>query len=299
MAGMSGLALAEGSVDAEVPDDVGSTARAVTVVRGARTPRRIDRLASGLPVDERRAAGLQVVRAAGLAGVVRPASEHVPEVVGAQRMLPVLPELRAALPGGGLRRGATVAVGSSSVLLALLAGASRAGSWCGVVGLPTLNLVAAAEMGIALDRLALVPHPGTEWTTVVAALLDGLDIVVAAPPGPVAPVVAKRFAARARQRGSVFVPVVSRHLGRIGQAAFVGAWPGADLVVEEAHGVWEGLGQGRGRLRRRQMTIQVHGRGAASALRETTIWLPGPGAPDDKVVPFRRSLAAEPLAEVG
>jgi hypothetical protein len=251
----------------------------------ARTPRRIDRLVSALPADERRAAGLQVVRAAGLAGVVRPASEHAPDVVGAQRMLPVLPELRAVLPGGGLRRGATVAVGSSSVLLALLASASRAGSWCGVVGLPTLNLVAAAEMGIALDRLPLVPHPGTEWTTAVAALLDGLDIVVAAPPGPVAPVVARRFAARARQRGSVFVPV--------------GMWPGADLLVEEAHAVWEGLGQGRGRLRHRQLTIRVRGRGAASALRETTIWLPGPGVPDDKVVPFCRPLAGEPLAEVG
>ena len=42
--------------------------------------------------------------------------------------------------------------GATSILLALLAGASAAGSWCAVVGMPSLGLVAAAELGIALDR---------------------------------------------------------------------------------------------------------------------------------------------------
>jgi hypothetical protein len=172
----------------------------------------------------------------------------------------VLAGLRALLPGGGLRRGTTIAVHTSSVLLALLAAASRAGSWCAVVGLPALSPIAAAEMGIALERLALVPHPGTEWTTIVAALLDGVDIVVAAPPGPVAPVVAGRLAARARQRGSVFMPA--------------GAWAGADLTVAPVRAGWAGLGVGRGRLRRREMTIQARGRGAAAAPREVTLWLP-------------------------
>src|SRR2546430_11276252 len=83
-------------------------------------------------------------------------------------------------------------------------------SWCAVVGMPTLGLVAAAEFGIALDRLALVPDPGPEWPTVVAALLDGVDVVVAAPPGPVAAPLAGRLAARARQRGSVLLPCGSR-----------------------------------------------------------------------------------------
>ena len=50
-------------------------------------------------------------------------------------------------------------------------------------GCPRSASVAAAEAGVALDRLALVPHPGPDWPTVVAALLDGVDIVVAAAPG--------------------------------------------------------------------------------------------------------------------
>jgi hypothetical protein len=135
---------------------------------------------------------------------------------------------------------------------------------------------------------------------VVGALLDGFDIVVAAPPGPLAPAVVRRLAARARQRGSVLVPVVSRHLGRIGQAAFVDAWPGADLMVESVHGTWEGLSAGRGRLRRRQTTIHVRGRGAAAVVRTATVWLPGtngsmaaPVETDDKVVPIHRARPVE------
>jgi hypothetical protein len=207
-----------------------------------------------------------LIRDAGLSGLVRPASAHAVEAAGTggDRVLPVLPELRPLLPAGGLRRGSTVAVtpGHTSVLLALLVAASAAGSWCAVVGLPSLGALAAAELGIAMDRLALVPHPGPEWPAVVGALLDGLDLVVAAPPGPVAAGVAGRLAARARQRGSVLVPYAT--------------WAGADVVLDSPGGGWEGLDRGHGRLRRRYLTVTASGRGAAARRREVTVWLPGP-----------------------
>ncbi|MEV0129966.1 hypothetical protein AB0H83_16080 [Dactylosporangium sp. NPDC050688] len=219
--------------------------------------------------------------------MVRPASEHAGGAgLGAGKVLPVLAGLRALLPGGGLRRGATIAVQTSSVLLALLAAASRAGSWCAVVGMPALSPVAAAEMGIALERLALVPHPGTEWAGTVAALLDGVDIVVAAVPGTVAPSVAGRLAARARQRGSVLMPA--------------GTWAGADVTVTPVQQSWGGLGEGRGRLRCRELTIQARGRGAASAAREVTLWLPaleGPLPPVHDARMPRKAAAA--LRRVG
>ncbi|GIH18659.1 hypothetical protein Raf01_68310 [Rugosimonospora africana] len=216
------------------------------------------------PGQETGAGLATLVRDAGLAGLVRPASaQHADETgTAGDRVLPVLPELRHLLPAGGLRRGSTVAVtpGTTSVLLALLAAASGSGSWCAVVGLPTLGPAAAAELGIALDRLALVPHPGPEWPSVVAALLDGVDIVVAAPPGPVVAGVSSRLAARARQRGSVLVPYAR--------------WGGADVVLDSSGGSWHGLGQGRGRLLRREMTISARGRGAAARPRGITVWLP-------------------------
>ncbi|MFI7023552.1 hypothetical protein [Micromonospora sp. NPDC049900] len=227
-------------------------------------------------------AGRMVVGSAALAGLVRPAS--APDPAGGHRILPVRPELTGLLPGRGLRRGSTIAVGvgqprhsgTTSLLLALLAEASRAGSWCAVVGMPTFGAGAAAEAGIALDRLALVPQPGPEWPTVVAALIDGVDVVVTAVPATVSTSVAARLAARARQRGSVLVPY--------------GRWDGADLTLQVVRGAWEGLGAGRGRLRRREVTISAHGRGAAARAKELTVWLPG----DESTRVIPRATTARP-----
>jgi hypothetical protein len=207
--------------------------------------------------------------------LVRPASST--DELGAHRMLPVLPELGGLFPGRGLRRGSTVAVatsghstlghptvgGSTTLLLALLSAASRSGSWCAVVGIPALGALAAAESGIVLDRLALVPHPGPEWPTVVAALIDGIDVVVTAIPGPVTASVTTRLVARARQRGAVLMPY--------------GRWEGADVTLQVTRSGWEGLGAGRGRLRRRRVTVTARGRGAAARPKEITLWLPGTG----------------------
>lgn len=213
-------------------------------------------------------AGQMTLGSAALSGLVRPASATPDD---AHRTLPVPAELRGLLPGRGLRRGSTVAVGTgprspsggTSLVYALIAEASRAGSWCAVVGVPAFGAVAAADGGVALERLALVPNPGPEWATVVAALIDGVDVVVLAVPGPgaVASSVTARLAARARQRGSVLVPY--------------GNWDGADLTLRVTRGRWEGLSAGRGRLRRREVTIVARGRGAATQPREITVWMPG------------------------
>ena len=164
--------------------------------------------------------------------------------------------------GGSAAPGLTApGSGGTSLLLALLSAASQAGSWCAVVGVPALGALAAAESGIALDRLALVPNPGPDWPTVVAALIDGVDVVVAAVPGQVSASITSRLVARARQRGSVLVSL--------------GPWAGADVTLQIVHGVWEGLGTGHGRLRRRQVIVTSRGRGAAARPREITLWLPG------------------------
>lgn len=181
--------------------------------------------------------------------------------VGADRLLPVAPELHPLLPG--LRRGSSVAVsGGTSMVLALLARASADGAWCAVVGLPRLGLLAAAQAGIALERLALVPHPGPEWPTVVAALLDGVELVVVAPPGPVGDRTASRLLARARQRGGVLVSY--------------GRWPGAELTLTTEEEEWDGLEAGHGRLRCRELTIVATGRGAAARPRRVRVRLPDP-----------------------
>ena len=230
----------------------------------------------------RPAASAEPARLAGLAGLAEPTtSSSVDEPV------PVLPPLLPLFPAHGLRRGSLIAIqGSASLLIALLAGASQAGAWCAVVGLPTLGLLAVSQAGVALDRLALVPRPGAEWVSVVAALVDGFDVVAVAPPSRVPDGAAHRLAARARQRGAVLVSY-----GPV-------SWPGADLRLSADAGTWHGLGAGHGHLRARRMRVRGEGRGSAARGRHAQLWLPAEGggvtaaAPAAPVVPIRATAAA-------
>ncbi|MGF7239093.1 MAG: hypothetical protein ACQSGP_29680 [Frankia sp.] len=179
-----------------------------------------------------------------------------------EELLPVIPGLASLFPEGGLRRGSTVTVtDSASLLLALLSGASRSGAWCAVVGVASLGVVAASEAGIALDRLALVATPGTAWQSVTAALLDAFEMVAVRPPAPASSADARRLAARARERGSLLVPL--------------GPWEGADLRLSVTRQNWSGLGDGHGYLRGHQAQIHAEGRGSFARPRQVRMWLAG------------------------
>ena len=192
-----------------------------------------------------------------------------PVALAEEERLPVLGALAGLFPGGGLRRGTTVSVGgsggSTSLALALLAGPSQAGSWTAVVGCPDLGLVAAAELGVDLERLALVPWPGAggQWPTVVSALLDAVDVVAVRPPGRAKAGDVRRLTAKARERGAVLLPV--------GPAS----WPdAADVRLAVTGSRWDGLGPGHGRLAACQVDLTVSGRGSAARERRVTLWLP-------------------------
>ncbi|MGW4111935.1 hypothetical protein ACWEFJ_13750 [Actinosynnema sp. NPDC004786] len=184
------------------------------------------------------------------------------------RTLPVRGELAGLLPWGGLRRGSTVSVrGATSLLLALVAEATAEGCWAAVVGLPGCGALAAAELGVAVHRLALVPRPGRDQGEVektVAALLDGFDLVAVAT--PVTPATARKLAARTRNRKSVLLP-------------FTIPWPGADVELTATSARWSGLEAGHGLLTTRTITVRATGRGAAARPRQTTFLLPGTTAP--------------------
>ncbi len=205
--------------------------------------------------------------AAATGGTILPSSglgAHLPG--DREPLLPVRPELAGLLPAGGLRRGAVHAVHDSTALLFALVGpASAAGAWCALVGLPDAGLLAAADAGIDLTRLALVPEPGPDWPTVVAALIDALDVVVLAPPAAPPAAVPRRLAARARERGAVLV--------------VRGDWPGAEVGLRVVRTGWEGLGNGRGRLRGCRLEVESRGRGGAARPRRTVLHLTDPAAP--------------------
>jgi hypothetical protein len=212
-------------------------------------------------------------------GAVGVASDLATVPSGRVRMLPVHTDMAELFPWGGLRRGSTVSVhGSTSLLLALLAAATAGDSWAAVVGMPDLGVLAAAELGVAVDRLALVRHPGLELAAVVAALLDGMDLVVT-PRARLTDAQARRLSARARHRGAVLLTV--------------GAWPGADLELRCTRSRWDGIGVGDGYLTCREVTVQAHGRGAASRPVRTTLRLPAPGGGIEAVLPALRPRSAD------
>ncbi|HYJ67446.1 MAG TPA: hypothetical protein VEX15_07260 [Nocardioidaceae bacterium] len=193
-----------------------------------------------------------------LAATVRQAQGGRDDVL---RPLDTLPALAGLLPHGALRAGATYSVvGSTALTMALVAGPSAAGAWCGVVGMPGFAAPTAADLGIDLDRLVLVPDPGSRWLSVVGALIDSLAVVVVRPPTAVRDAEAARIAARLRQREAVLITC--------------GAWPRheANLAITESS--WLGVGAGHGHLTARQATISVEGRGTAVRPRQARLWLP-------------------------
>lgn len=185
--------------------------------------------------------------------------------------LPVPPALAPVLPDG-LRRGATtVVLGSTSLVLALLAHACAGGAWAAVVGQPAVGLLAAAQAGVALDRLAVVPAPGPDASLVVAALVDGIDVVLVGPQVTLTDTDRRRLSARARDRGAVLLSTTP--------------WAGAGAVLDVEGGEWSGVGAGDGQLRTRQVRVVRSGRGSAAVPRSVEVTLPLPRPGDGPGVP--------------
>jgi hypothetical protein len=177
------------------------------------------------------------------------------------RTLPTHPAIASLLPGGGLQQGAAYSIqGSASLLLALLAAPSAAGSWCGVVGIPEFGIEAASRFGIDLDRLVLVPHPGDQWLTVTAAIADVMDVVVTKPPSRASESSVSRLAARLRQRGTTLL--------------VLGSWPHSEAMLSLSDSNWSGLGDGHGYLSAREATVTVTSK-MSGRPRSARVWLPG------------------------
>ncbi|MGH3830565.1 MAG: hypothetical protein ACRDRS_08980 [Pseudonocardiaceae bacterium] len=188
------------------------------------------------------------------------------DVPGGRPPFPVVAPLAPLLPSGGLRRGSVVAVrGSMALLLALLSVATARGVWAAVVGVGDLGVLAAAEAGVVVQRLALIPRPGSDPAPVAAALLDGVGLVALAGADRMSPGARRSLAARARQRGSVLLPL--------------GRWPGAEVELDCHVEAWYGAEAGYGWLRSREVVVRAVGRGAAGRPRVARLLLPGPGGP--------------------
>lgn len=177
------------------------------------------------------------------------------------KLVPTHPAFERVLPGGSLREGTVVSVeGSTTLLMALMAGPSASGRWSAVVGMPEFGVEAAARFGIDLERLVLVPDPGRQWLTVVAALADVIPVVAVRPVGGVAPAETSRLTARLRQRGTVLL--------------VAGEWPGSDASLGVEASEWHGLELGHGHLSDRDVVVSAAGRGEFGRRARSRLQLP-------------------------
>ncbi|MET8422437.1 hypothetical protein [Nocardia sp. NPDC004860] len=211
---------------------------------------------------------------------------HVPVSEEPRReSLPVPGALENLLPDGGLAKGSVVVYnGAGSLISGLLAAVTSSGGHAAVVGLPRLGLLAAAEMGARLDRLAVVSDPGPDPLEVASVLLDGLDLVVLGLNGLAVPMSRARIlAARARSKNSTLMVTN-------------GSWSGSALHIDTRVAGYSGLGRGCGRLRTVRLDVSVRGRSAQPRSGHLALspadgrveWVATPG-------PARPAAAPEPL----
>jgi len=200
-----------------------------------------------------------------------------PTLLARDELTPVLGAFEGLLGTSGLRRGSTVVVesagspGASSVALGLLAAATSAGRWCAVVGLASVGLAAASELGLALDRLVVVPFASTRPAKVLAPLLEGCEIVLVA--GWAYPNLGetRRLAAHARERRSILLPL------RVGSFGLLGRWPvPPDVSLRVVGSRPVGIDRGGGHLHSRFVTLEATRRRISPRTVTAGVWLPSP-----------------------
>lgn len=202
-----------------------------------------------------------------------------PTSLARERLIPVHDSLRSLFPDGGLVRGrvhACAGSGATTVAMAMASDAIAAGAWMAVVNVDTFGADAANELGVSLERVVRVDlevgtgvpgeggtknefasadDPSRRWLEVMAAAVDGFDIVLAGVPSAwqssdgarQAAAGQRSLAARLQQRGSVVILVGS-----------TGTVP-IDVTIR-ASSTWEGIGQGYGIISRRRLSAQSTGR---------------------------------------
>ena len=132
-----------------------------------------------------------------------------------------------------------------------------------VVDVPWLGVEAAAELGIPLERLVRVDPGVAGWADLVAAALDGFEVVITRVPPRLDAGTLRRVQHRVQAREAVLIAI-----GEPGRLA-------AELTMEASTPRWEGVEHGSGRLRGRRVTVEAGGR-RVPRQRRVELWLPGP-----------------------
>ncbi|MFG3343266.1 hypothetical protein [Glycomyces sp. NPDC048151] len=260
--------------------------RTAAELRPAARPGREARRAGEPPAADaaRNAATEPVVRGAAVAKPrpVGSPTETAPQA--SKAILPVTPDISGLLPYGGLATVTAIMAsrrGATSLLWRLLAGPTRSGAWCALVGMPQVYPLAATAAGVDLGRVALV-DPGPLVVEAAGTLAEGVGAVVVPSEG-LTPTQTRRLAARARKSGTAIIWWETRPVA------------GADARLEVARARWKGLRPnagrrwGAGRLDACELEVAAHWRSGGT--RQGQVW-PYGGASEANRAGTKRSTRA-------
>jgi hypothetical protein len=160
------------------------------------------------------------------------------------RVFPVHEALTSIFPQGGFSRDlSTLWTLLHRCLWSLLAEPTQKGTWCAVVGMPDLGVAAAEEFGVNVDRLVLVPSPGSQWMAVLGALIDVVGVcALGAFPAPSERALSTLYG-RLRERESTVLVRSS--------------WPRVDAALAVEHR-WDGVGTRSRSLARAPLAHYCH-----------------------------------------
>ena len=179
--------------------------------------------------------------------------------------LPIAKALQPIIPDGVLVRGRTVLCSGDAAMstaLLLVSAATQAGSWLAIVGVSDFGLMSACEQGVALQRTVLVTPTSNkkDWTSTVAAVADGFDVMMLEVPREVSESDARRIQTRIQARRNVLVLVeTSRHTTP--RSVFQ-----PDVVLHTATTSWHGIEHGAGYVQGRHVDVTVSGRRVPRAM---------------------------------
>jgi len=211
----------------------------------------------------------------------------------ADRTLRVPEPIAELLGRPGLARGQIVActgTAGTSLAFALVTCAVAEGAWLAVVDVPWVGLDAVADLGIPLERIVRVETRsssaiGRRWAEVVAAAVDGFELIVTRLPPAATGSAVRKLRARLQRHGSVLV-AIGRH-----EAC------SPDLVLDGSPLTWDQAAAGAGHLTGRRVLVEASGR-RLPLPRRADLLLPGPtggiGVPGATRSTLRRSDGYEP-----
>jgi hypothetical protein len=211
--------------------------------------------------------------------------------LASERTLPVDTAFASLLGGSQavLVRGQVVSCrgpAAATFAIALAAEPVRQGAWLVLVDVTWLEVEAAAELGVPLERVVGVGTSTSPaaWVEAMGAVVDGFDLIITSIPRVGAAQI-RRVLQRVTSRGAVLLTVpppsatvASRDRHRPPGATVAprdtsGFTP--DVVIDVVDTEWTGLGDGHGHLTGRRVRAVATGR-RWPRQRSAALWLPAP-----------------------